>query len=251
MPQEGERLQKVLARAGLGSRRGCEELIRQERVIVNGEVAKLGQRVFPDRDRIMVDGRPMQTDYSLNYIALHKPKGILSAARDDTGRHRTVRDLVSLPGQLYPVGRLDLDSEGLILLTNDGELANLLTHPRYEHTKEYLVDVEGYPEDKTLERWRQGVYLDDRRTAPAEVSVISRKKDYTRLRIVLREGRKRQIRRVAEKLRHPVRKLVRVRFGPIHLGDLEPGQWRPLSRREIEMLRKLKQQTKKPSTRTR
>jgi pseudouridine synthase len=146
---------------------------------------------------------------------------------------------------------LDLDSEGLILLTNDGELANLLTHPRYEHTKEYRVDVKGHPEDKTLERWRRGVYLDDRRTAPAEVAVISHKKDYTRLRVVLREGRKRQIRRVAEKLRHPVRKLVRVRFGPIHLGDLEPGQWRPLSQREIEMLRKLKQKTKKPSTRKR
>jgi pseudouridine synthase len=251
MPREGERLQKVLARAGFGSRRGCEELIRQERVIVNGEVAKLGQKVVPERDRITVDGRPVRTDHPLNYVALHKPQGILSAVRDDTGRHRTVRDLVPLPGQLYPVGRLDLDSEGLILLTNDGELANLLTHPRYEHTKEYRVDVKGHPEDKTLERWRRGVYLDDQRTAPAEVSVISHKKDYTRLRIVLREGRKRQIRRVAEKLRHPVRKLVRVRYGPIHLGDLEPGQWRPLSQREIEMLRKLKQQTKKPSTRKR
>jgi pseudouridine synthase len=248
MPQEGERLQKVLARAGFGSRRGCEELIRQERVIVNGEVAKLGQRVVPDQDRIMVDGRSVRTDHSLNYIALHKPQGILSAARDDTGRHRTVCDLVPIPGQLYPVGRLDLDSEGLILLTNDGEVANLLTHPRYEHTKEYRVDVKGHPQDKTLERWRRGVYLDDRRTAPAEVSVISHKKDYTRLRIVLREGRKRQIRRVAEKLKHPVRKLVRVRFGPIHLGDLEPGQWRPLSQHEIEMLRKLKKRTKKPST---
>ena len=141
MPQEGERLQKVLARAGFGSRRGCEELIRQERVSVNGEVAQLGQRVVPHRDRITVDGQPVRTDHSLDYFALHKPPGILCAVRDDTGRHRTVRDLVPHPGQLYPVGRLDLDSEGLILLTNDGELANVLTHPRYEHTKEYRVDV--------------------------------------------------------------------------------------------------------------
>jgi len=251
MSQEDERLQKVLARAGLGSRRSCEELIRQGRVFVNGEVAKLGQRVDSERDRIMVDGRPVRIDYTLNYIALHKPYGVISAARDDTGRHRTVRDLVSLPGHLYPVGRLDLDSEGLVLLTNDGELANLLTHPRYEHTKEYYVDVEGYPEEETLERWRRGVYLDDQRTAPAEVSVLSRKKDYTRLRVVLREGRKRQIRRVAEKLGHPVRKLIRVRIGPIHLGNLKPGQWRPLSQGELKQLQDLRQQRKKPSTRKR
>jgi 23S rRNA pseudouridine2605 synthase len=251
MSQEDERLQKVLARAGLGSRRSCEELIRQGRVVVNGEVAKLGQRVDSERDRIMVDGRPVRIEYTLNYIALHKPYGVISAARDDTGRHRTVRDLVSLPGHLYPVGRLDLDSEGLVLLTNDGELANLLTHPRYEHTKEYYVDVEGYPEEETLERWRRGVYLDDQRTAPAEVSVLSRKKDYTRLRVVLREGRKRQIRRVAEKLGHPVRKLIRVRIGPIHLGNLKPGQWRPLSQGELKQLQDLRQQRKKPSTRKR
>jgi 23S rRNA pseudouridine2605 synthase len=251
MSQEGERIQKVLARAGFGSRRGCEELIRQGRVVVNGEMAKLGQRIEPKRDRITVDGRLVQTDYTLNYVALNKPKGVLSAARDDTGRHRTVCDLVSLPGRLYPVGRLDLDSEGLILLTNDGELANFLTHPRYEHTKEYFVDVEGHPEEEALERWRRGIYLDDQRTAPAEVSILSHKKNYTRLRVVLREGRKRQIRRVAEKLGHPVRKLVRVRIGPIQLGNLKPGQWRPLSKGELVQLQNLRQQRKKPSTRKR
>ena len=153
MPQDGERLQKVLARAGFGSRRGCEELIRQGRVFVNGRVAELGQRADPERDRITVDGKPVHVDRSYAYVALHKPRGVLSAERDDSDRHRTVRDLVPLPGHLYPVGRLDLDSEGLILLTNDGELTNLLTHPRYEHPKEYRVDVEGHPADKTLERW--------------------------------------------------------------------------------------------------
>jgi pseudouridine synthase len=251
MSQGGERLQKVLARAGFGSRRGCEDLIRQGRVFVNGRVAELGQRADPERDQITVDGRSVQAPRSFIYIALYKPQGVLSAERDDSGRFRTVRDLVSLPGRLYPVGRLDLRSEGLILLTNDGELANLLTHPRYEHPKEYRVDVEGHPANKTLERWRQGVYLDDGRTAPAEISVFSRKKDHTQLHVVLREGRKRQIRRVATKLGHPVRRLVRVRVGPIHLGDLNPGQWRPLDDREVAQLQGLKRQRNKSATRKR
>jgi 23S rRNA pseudouridine2605 synthase len=246
-----ERVQKILARAGFGSRRNCEELIRQGRVAVNGHPVQLGGKADPGRDRITLDGRPVQTHRSATYIALHKPRGVLSAERDDSGRLRTVRDLVPLPGHLYPVGRLDMNSEGLILLTDDGELANLLTHPRYEHPKEYHADVEGHPAEETLRRWRRGIYLDDRRTAPADVSILSRQKDHTRLRVVLREGRKRQIRRVAAKLGHPVRRLIRVRIGPVHLGDLKPGQWRPLSAREIEQLRKLKQQSKKPATRTR
>jgi 23S rRNA pseudouridine2605 synthase len=250
MPQEGERLQKILAYAGFGSRRYCEDLIRQGRVSVNGRTAELGQRADPKRDRITVDGEPVKVARRHTYVALHKPKGVLSAEQDDAG-HRTVRDLVPLPGRLYPVGRLDRESEGLILLTDDGELTNLLTHPRYEHTKEYHVDVEGHPDEQTLEQWRRGVYLDDQRTAPAEVSVLGRKKDYTQLRVVLREGRKRQIRRVAITLGHPVRRLVRVRIGPIHLAGLKPGQWRLLSEREIEQLRKVKRQNKKLSTRKR
>jgi len=245
MPQEGERLQKVLARAGFGSRRDCEEFIRQGRVAVNGRVAQLGERADPARDRITIDGEAVRIDRPYTYVALNKPPGVLSAAQDETGQHRTVRDLVSLPGRLYPVGRLDVDSEGLVLLTDDGELTNLLTHPRYEHTKEYQVDVDGHPGDETLKLWRRGIYLDDQRTAPAEVSVLSRKKDYTQLRVVLREGRKRQIRRVAEKLGHPVRRLVRVRIGPIHLGDLRPGQWRPLSERELKQLKELKHTSEK------
>jgi pseudouridine synthase len=251
MSQEGERLQKVLARAGYGSRRGCEDLIRQGRVFVNGQVAELGQRADPEQDQITVDGRSVRAPRAFKYIALYKPQGVLSAERDDSGRFRTVRDLVSLPDRLYPVGRLDLRSEGLILLTNDGELTNLLTHPRYEHPKEYHVDVDGHPANKTLERWRQGIYLDEGRTAPAEIFVISRKKDYTQLRVVLREGRKRQIRRVATKLGHPVRRLVRVRIGPIHLGDLSPGQWRPLDDREIKQLQRLKHRKNRSTTRKR
>lgn len=246
-----ERLQKILARAGFGSRRSCEELIRQKRVAVNGRLARLGQKADPERDQITLDGELVHAGGSFTYIALHKPQGVLSAERDDSGRFSTVRDLVPLPGHLFPVGRLDLRSEGLVLLTNDGELTNLLTHPRYEHQKEYWVDVQGHPQEETLNHWRRGVFLDERRTAPAEVSVISHSKHHTRLRVVLREGRKRQIRRIAIELGHPVRRLVRVRIGPVYLGDLKPGQWRTLSERELKQLRKLKQRKKNSSPRKR
>jgi pseudouridine synthase len=237
-----ERVQKILARAGFGSRRTCEQLIRQGRVAVNGRLVQLGQKADPDRDRITVDGNPVRTAPSFTYVVVHKPQGVISAERDDSGRLRTVRDLVPLPGHLYPVGRLDLNSEGLILLTDDGDLANLLTHPRYEHTKEYYVDVEGHPEPETLRRWRRGIFLGGRRTAPARVTILAHEKHRTRLRVVLREGRKRQIRRVAAKLGHPVCKLVRVRIGPIQLGDLKPGHWRPLGEQELAQLQELKQQ---------
>jgi pseudouridine synthase len=249
--QTAERVQKVLARAGFGSRRHCEELIRQGRVTVNGQAVKLGQKADPERDRITVDGQPVQIEQAFTYVALYKPRDVLSAERDDSGRNQTVRDLVPLSGHLYPVGRLDLNSEGLILLTNDGELANVLTHPRYEHPKEYRVDVEGHPDDETLDRWRRGLFLDGRRTAPADVAVIGHKKDHTRLRVVLREGRKRQIRRIAAKLGHPVRRLVRVGIGPVQLGDLKPGEWRHLTGRELEKLRELKRRSKKSKPRKR
>jgi len=231
-----ERLQKILAQAGFGSRRACEELIRQGRVAVNGLVAQIGQKADPDRDRITVDGNAIQVQRRHVYVALHKPRGVLSDEGDEAGRFSTVRDLVPLPGRLFAVGRLDLQSEGLLLLTDDGDLANRLTHPRYEHTKEYHVDVEGQPDDGTLERWRRGVFLDGRRTVPAEVSVLHSERDHTWLRVVLREGRKRQVRRVAAMLGHPVRRLVRVRIGPLDLGDLQPGQWRKLTDAEVKAL---------------
>ena len=231
-----ERLQKILAQAGFGSRRACEELIRQGRVAVNGLVAHIGQKADPDRDRITVDKNAIQVKRRHVYVALHKPRGVLSDEGDEAGRFSTVRDLVPLPGRLFAVGRLDLQSEGLLLLTDDGDLANRLTHPRYEHTKEYHVDVEGQPDEETLERWRRGVFLDGRRTVPAEVSVLHSERDHTWLRVVLREGRKRQVRRVAAMLGHPVRRLVRVRIGPLDLGDLQPGQWRKLTDAEVKAL---------------
>ena len=232
-----ERLQKIMARAGFGSRRACEELIRQGRVAVNGQIAQLGQKADPDRDRITVDGRLVQENRVRTYVALHKPRGVLSDEGDGSGRLPTVRDLVSLPGHLYPVGRLDLRSEGLILLTNDGDLAYRLTHPRFGHEKEYRALVEGEPDEATLARWRRGVFLDGRRTAPAEVTVVGRESGGAWLRVVLREGRKRQIRRVAAMLGHPVRRLIRVRIGPLRLGGLKPGQWRKLTDAEVKTLR--------------
>ncbi|MBN1954718.1 MAG: rRNA pseudouridine synthase [Anaerolineae bacterium] len=231
-----DRLQKILARAGCGSRRACEELIRQGRVAVNGRQAKLGQKADPERDRITLDGRPVESDLQKVYVALHKPRGILSDKGDDSQQSGTVHDLVPLPTRLFSVGRLDLHSEGLILLTNDGELAHRLTHPRYEHEKEYRVYVEGRPGQKTLNRWRRGVFLDGKRTAPAQVKVLSEEKEHSWLCVVLREGRKRQIRRVAAMLGHPVQRLIRVRIGPIRLGELEPRQWRRLTPAEVAAL---------------
>lgn len=232
-----ERLQKILARADFGSRRACEELIRQGRVSVNGQVAQLGQKADPDRDRITVDGRPVQPRRSYTYVAVHKPRGVLSDEGDGSGRLPTVRDLVPLPGHLFPVGRLDLRSEGLILLTNDGDLTYRLTHPRFGHEKEYRALVQGEPVERTLDRWCRGVFLAGRRTAPAEVTVAGREKDMTWLRVILHEGRKRQIRRVAAMLGHPVHRLIRVRIGPLHLGNLKPREWRELTDAEVDALR--------------
>ncbi len=240
-----ERLQKVLAAAGVASRRKSEEMILQGRVTVNRKVVtQLGTKVDPARDEIRVDGERIQTESRRVYIMVNKPKGILSTMEDDRGRS-ALGDLVSVPARMYPVGRLDATSEGLILLTDDGELANLLTHPRYMHHKEYIALVNGHPSEETLEAWRRGVLLDDKPTAPANVRVVRSERDSTLLRIEMREGRKRQIRRVAALLGHPVRELRRVRLGPLELGSLASGQWRYLTDREIGQLKSLKQRSRK------
>ncbi len=235
-----ERLQKILARANFGSRRKCEDLITAGRVTVNGKMAELGQKADPQNDEIRVDGKVIRLPDEFVYIALHKPPNVLSDGADARSDSPTARDLVPVPGHLYPVGRLDLRSEGLLLLTNDGELANLLTHPRYEHSKEYRVLVEGFPDEDSLESWRQGIFLDGRRTAPAEIKVLERGPKQTWLRVVLREGRKRQIRKIGAKLGFPVRRLIRVRLGPIELGSLGPGDWRHLREGEVKQLREIK-----------
>jgi pseudouridine synthase len=229
-----------MARAGVASRRKSEDLIQQGRVRVNGQiVTELGTKVDPGRDQIQVDGKPIRIAASRVYIMVNKPPGVLSTMKDRRGR-RSLGELVQAPVRLYPVGRLDATSEGLILLTDDGELANLLTHPRYEHEKEYRVLVNGQPSEQTLDAWRQGVMLDGKPTVPAEVQVLAVHGDSAVLRVVMREGRKRQIRRVAELLGHPVRELRRVRLGPLHLGPLESGQWRYLTDKEVRSLEDIK-----------
>jgi 23S rRNA pseudouridine2605 synthase len=240
-----ERLQKFLARAGVASRRQSEELIRQGKVTVNGRVVtQLGTKIDPAQDQVRVDGRQVRLAQEHVYIVLNKPRGVLSTMHDSRGR-QALGDLVPVPARLYPVGRLDAASEGLILLTDDGELANLLTHPRYGHDKEYRVLVNGRLSPETLESWRQGLLLDGQKTAPARVEVLGTRKDSTLLRVVMREGRKRQIRRVAEILGHPVLELKRTRLGPLDLGPLETGQWRHLTAREMSNLIALKQRAKK------
>ena len=230
-----QRLQKIMAKAGFGSRRANEEIIRQGRVRVNGVVARLGHKADPQTDAITVDGEPIEFEKPI-YVMLNKPKGVLSSTEDDEER-TTVLDLVGVEGHIYPVGRLDKPSEGLILLTNDGKLAHRLTHPRYEHEKVYDVTVEGHIADEALRRWRGGLRLGDKMTAPAGVEVVERGPDHSRLRITLREGRKRQIRRVAALFGHPVRRLFREAIGPLHIGDLPAGQWRHLTEEEIQSLK--------------
>lgn len=237
-----ERLQKVMAQAGLGSRRENEVLISEGRVRVNGAVAKLGDKADPLVDQIEVDGQLLNPpDERFIYIALNKPRGVLSSLEDEMEEGRqTVRDLIDAhpEAHIYPVGRLDKPSEGLMLMTNDGQLAHRLTHPRYEHVKVYDVTVEGRMPDSALDQWRRGVVLDGRITAPAPIELLSRTDEATRLRVMLREGKKRQIRRIAAALGHPVTRLIRERIGPISLGDLQPGQWRYLTAAEITQLRK-------------
>lgn len=233
-----ERVQKLMSRAGFGSRRVSEKFIADGRVTINGKVAHLGDRADPQTDVIEVDGARLSLESRI-YIKLNKPKGVISSTEDELARGRsTVRDLVKLPGFMYPVGRLDKQSEGLMLITNDGQLAHHLTHPRFRHRKVYEVAVEGEMSDKSLALWRRGLILDGRMTAPAEIDVRERDSDITRFTITLREGRKRQIRRIAASLGHPVTKLLRTQIGPLRLGKLRTGEWAYLSKGEIASLRK-------------
>lgn len=247
-----ERLQKILARAGYGSRRANEELIQAGRVKVNGVKATLGMKADISRDTIMVDTTTIpKTEPERIYIALHKPRSVLSDV-DPNDDRLTVRDLVPVPGHLFAVGRLDYDSEGLILLTNDGELANRLTHPRYGHEKEYRVLVPQRPDEEQLVIWRRGVVLEDGyRTAPAQVSVESTAARGIWLRVILREGRKRQIREVGSRIGLPVIRIVRVRIGSLGIGNLKPKEWRNLTMEEVKKLREISSAPAKVMTRPR
>ena len=248
-----ERLQKIMAHAGVASRRACEEMIVDGRVKVNGKVVtELGTRVDPDKDVVLLDGRPLTGSESLRYVVLYKPAGYLSDTESTDGRPCLV-DLVKVAQRLYPVGRLDFDSEGLMLLTNDGSLAHRLTHPRYEHPKEYLVLVEGRPLPSALRKLRQGIELSEGKTAPAEVEVIDGPPPYLArpsdarphptawLRMVLREGRKREIRHMTAVVGHPTLRLIRVGLGPLRLVHLNPGEWRDATLVELRHLRRVLQ----------
>ena len=229
---EGERLQKVLARVGYGSRRTCEEMIADRRVTVNGEVAELGRRVRVGEDEVALDGAPVGILPGLVYYLLNKPAGVVTTADDPQGRP-TVLGLVPPEPRVFPVGRLDLPTEGLLVLTNDGALAQLLAHPSFGVEKEYLVEVEGNPSPGALRRLRHGVELDDGvTTAPARVASVAPGV----VRIVIHEGRYRQVRRMCESVGHPVRRLVRTRIGPISDRQLRPGAWRALTPAEVRSL---------------
>ena len=234
-----ERLQKILAHAGFGSRRSCEDFIIAGRVTVNGQVATIGSKADFLTDQIKLDGKLIKLPEVFQYIMLYKPRGVLSTVSSPDSRI-TVRDLVPVEGTLYPVGRLDVDSEGLMLLTNDGELANQLTHPRYGHEKEYRVLVARHPDEKQLSAWRHGVVMqDDYRTAPVQVDVESHSGKGTWMRVIMKEGRKRQIRDTCRQIGLPVVSIIRIRIGSLRLGNLQPKEWRYLTTAEIKGLKSL------------
>jgi 23S rRNA pseudouridine2605 synthase len=234
-----ERLQKILSKTGVTSRRKAEGLILQGRVSVNGNVVReLGTKAVLGRDEIRVDGKTIKPETEKLVLALFKPKRCVTTLHDPQGRS-TVADFVNkFPMRLYPIGRLDYDAEGLLLLTNDGELAHRLQHPRYKVPKTYLVKVRGHPSTEALARLQQGVNLEDGITAPAELKVMEDDQKATWLSLTLREGRKHQVKRMCEAVGHPVLRLRRTKIGPIELDDLRPGEIRRLKSREVRNLRK-------------
>lgn len=246
-----ERLQKVMAAAGVGSRRACEELIVAGKVRVNGRVvSELGTKVDPEQVQITVDGKPVHLPSRHLYLKVHKPRGILGDIGDDPEGRRTVLDLAPAGmRRVFPVGRLDLPSEGLMLLTDDGELAHRLTHPRFQHPKTYYVLVEQRPGEAELAQFRRGIDLPEGRSAPAAIRVVQQLPAELNLgpgptqgvwlEIVLREGKKRQIRQMTAAIGHPTLRLVRWAIGPLTLGSLKSGETHPLNRRELTALRQM------------
>ena len=235
-----QRLHKLLAERGIASRRAAEELISDGRVAVNGQpITKLGSKVNAAKDSVTVDGQPLPKAPRLRYILLHKPVGYLCSVKDEHGKKSVFSLLPKISERLYPVGRLDYDSSGLLLLTNDGALTHALLHPSREVDKTYLAEVAGPISVADLDKLRNGLMLPDGPTAPARVTLVRRSISASTLEITIHEGKKRQVRSMCEQVGHPVRRLTRLRLGPLSLGRLQPGEWRELNQRELRELKKL------------
>ncbi|WP_027363399.1 pseudouridine synthase [Desulfotruncus alcoholivorax] len=235
-----ERLQKFLARTGIASRRHSEEIIAQGRVRVNGKTVTVqGLKIDPFKDRIEVDGKPVGRPEKKIYIVLNKPPGYVTTVQDPRGRRKVTDLLKNVRQRVYPVGRLDYDTEGLLLLTNDGDLAYAMTHPSHEIPKTYRARVRGVPEDSKLKALARGVVLDDGPTAPARVRLLGVKGEDGLIEITIHEGRNRQVRRMCEHIGHPVISLRRVSIGPLTIGGLKPGEYRTLGFKEVSRLKKL------------
>ena len=238
-PTGAQRLQKLIAAAGICSRRQAEVLIEAGRVLLNGRVALLGEQADPRRDTILVDGRPLRATGTFCYLLMHKPVGVVTTLRDPGGRPVVTDLLRDVPARVYPVGRLDLTTSGLLLLTNDGELANHLAHPSHEVAKTYLVRVRGMLTPEAIHSLEQGVRLDDGLTAPAKVARVRCSGGHAWFELTIHEGRNRQVRRMCEALGLPVSRLMRIRYAFLTLGELAPGQYRHLTAAEVARLKQL------------
>lgn len=236
MAEQTERLQKYLAECGVASRRKSEELIAQGRVRVNGTQAKIGDSVRPYKDVITVNGKRVKKEKQLRYLMLHKPRGYVSTMQDEMGRRCVAQLVADVPERVYPVGRLDRNSEGLLFLTNDGSFANAMMHPKHHIAKAYRVTVRPGMTQKQLEKFREGILLDGRMTAPAEISILEEKEDRMVVEIILYEGRNRQIRRMLESMEIEAMRLQRKSVGGVKLGMLPQGKYRELTEQEVRSL---------------
>ena len=232
-----ERVQKLMAQANIASRRASEKIIEAGRVTVNGKTITIGDKADPEKDDIRVDGKRIEIETENIYVAIHKPTNVISTNDNKDDERPNIREILPLEGHLFPVGRLDAESTGLIIMTNDGELANRLTHPRYRHTKTYRVIVHGSPPPDVIEQWENGIYLEEGKTAPCVVKVIHNNYDYTTLEVIMTEGKNRQIRRVAGILGYPVHKLIRTAIGQFELGKLKENQYKILTEKDVKLLK--------------
>lgn len=233
------RLQKFLSECGVASRRASEQFIAEGRVCVNGEVAELGRSIDPEHDAVTLDGAPIRQEQRLTYVLLNKPRGTVTTAKDTHGRKTVLECLDGVKERVFPVGRLDMDTEGVLVLTNDGELAHRLMHPSHEIEKVYVATVAGEMGEEALAKLATGVMLEDGMTAPAKVKLIRSDRHASRVQLTLHEGKKREVKRMCEAVGHPVLALQRIAFANLMGGHLRPGEWRYLTHQEVRLLRRL------------